>query len=530
MLKRLSQNTWIHILLLIVVSVFTFFPTLEMFFYLDEFGSLYDFTHDNFKGVTGFTMQIFYYLYRLFGINATGYYAAGTLVYAISVVVFYFFVRFLLKNRLMGLIAGLVYATSPIGTNTVFMIWTFICEGGYPLNIALISLLYLMLRNFREGKLVYYLLALLAFLLFLELEPRRAFLFFPIVVIFAYLINIKKFTSNLNILIKEHVLFIARVIPLFVGFVAYYKYNITLLSVLKTGVINPTDSGTYDWQAKIKLATESVSDIQPHITATNILLSGPWIFASEKLKGYVDLADINQIYMLIVVTISLAIVSVILAWKVKREWGAISLFALAWIYVNILGIYIFSSPGVSETAHRTLSLASPGYALFITITAISLYTFLAKRMKKTPQKVNKVFFLAFVVFLVVNSFATRYNFDRFNNLRSKPAYAFFGELKRIYPTLPANSIVYIETPPNAQIKNRLGKIYGGNNYGAGATLAIFYPERTMNELDIVRDFVVVEKFVGGDTAKIDQVFSFFFDEKGLRDITSEVRSRLTKKK
>lgn len=524
MFKNIAENTFIHILLLFIVAVFTFLPALEMIFYLDEWGNLYEFTHGDFR-YSQFTTRIMHLLYSLFGVDATGWFGVGIAVFALSVVAFYFFVWLLLKNRMLAFVAGLIYATTPVGTNTVTMIWTFVAEGGYPLNIALIVLLYTLLKYFRERKIFYYILVFVAFMLFLELEPRRVFLFLPILVLFDYLINFKKIIPNIG--------FIARVLPLFIGFVAYYKYDVSLSKIISTGSIVLADQTGYDWQTKLRLGVEAPFHLQPLVTLTNILLGGPWVFLSEYISEYINPMDVKQIYLLVVIVLFIVIALVVLTWKTKREFGLLVLFSLGWIYTNIWGFYVFSSPGISDTAHRTLSIAAPAYALFITISGFALYSFLKKRKSRFNKKIwllrnknlNSIFVLAFVILLSVNFFATRYNFNKFNDFRSRPARAFFKDLKNFYPTLPANSLLYFQTPENPQIKYRLSRIYGGN-YGAGGTLAVFYPELTMKEIKVVREYVEVEEFVGNDLSKIDQVFAFYFDENGLSDTTDKTRSNL----
>lgn len=521
MFKRLAGNTFFHVLILLAVAVYTFLPTLEMFFYLDEWGNIYEWTHFPYV-FTLFTSHILYLLFTQFGIDAIGYFAVGTSIYALSVIVFYAFVSKLLKNKLLGFVAGLLYATTPVGTSTVFMLWTFIAEGGYPLNVALLILLYIFLRYFRERKLFYYLFVLFGFLLFLELEPRRVFLFLPIIVIFDYLINFKRIIPSLG--------FLLRTATFFISFIAYYKYDVSLSKIFSTGRIILNESASpYDWRTKLELGISALTHVKPLVTLTNILLAGPWIFASEKLVGYVNLENIEQIYVIVFTTLSVALALVILTFNVKREWGLLLLFSLVWIYINIWGIYVFSSPGISDAAHRTLSLTAPAYALFITISGAALYTFLRKRIKNSfSGRFNTFFTLTLLIIIGTNFLSTRYNFERFNTLRSRPARAFFSDLKRFYPTLPSNSLIYIKTPPNAQIKHRLSRIYGGNNWGSGSTIAVFYPERTMEEINVVTDYRDVEKFVGSDPAKVNHVFAFYFDESGLSDTTVDTRSSLRK--
>lgn len=525
MLKNISENTFIHILLLTLVAIFTFLPALEMFFYLDEWGNLYEFAHGDFH-YSHFTTHIMYLLYLLFGVDATGYFAVGIVVFAISVVAFYFFVRLLLKNKVLALVAGLIYATTPVGTNTVTMIWTFVAEGGYPLNVALIVLLYTLLKYFQERKIFYFVFVFVAFMVFLELEPRRVFLFLPILILFDYLINFKKIIPNVGFMVRQLVLFI--------GFVAYNKYDVSLSKIISTGNIVFADQTGYDWQTKLRLGVEAPFHIQPLVTLTNILLGGPWVFLSELFKEYINPGDVKQIYLLVVVVLAIVVALVVLAWKTKREWGFTALFSLGWIYFNIWGFYVFSSPGISDTIHRTLSLSAPAYALFITLSGFALYTFLEKRKSRFSKKIlllrnknlNSIFVLALVFLLGVNFLATRYNFEKFNDFRSRPARALFKDLKNFYPTIPANSLLYFQTPENPQIKYRLSRIYGGNNYGAGATIAVFYPELIKEEINVTREYKDVEKFVENDPSKIERVFAFYYDEKGLSDKTSEFRSKL----
>lgn len=518
--KHLTQNTLLQVLLVAGVAFLTFLPTLENFFYLDEWGNLYEWTHNYQYKFALYTSHIFYLLFKTFGLNATGYFAAGLAVYILSVVIFYFLVSKLLKSKVLALVAGLLYATSPIGINTSTMVWTYIAEGGYPLTVMLLVLLYLLLVYLQGRKGLHLVLLFFAFMLFMEFMPRRTFMFLPILVLFDYLVNFKKLVPSLS--------FVARATALFLGFVVYYKYDVSLSKIFLTGGINFSES-TYDWQTKLELAKQSFTQAQPLITLTNILLAGPWLFVSERLAGYVKLADINEIRLLVFGTVAFALAFVALAWRVKREWGQLILFSLGWIHINILGIYIFSSPGVSDASHRTLSLAAPGYALFVTLAGATLYMFFANRSKKSSTTLRRVFIFAFLVVLTGNFLATRYNFEKFNEFHSRPARAFFSDLKRFYPTFSANPLIYIDTPNDAQIKYKLSRIYGGSNYGVTSTLAAFYPELMKEDIELVRDFVLVEKFIAGDSTKINRVFAFYFDKNGLSDITPRIREELRSK-
>lgn len=519
MLKRIINSTPLNILIVLAVAILTFLPTLKMYFFMDEWGNLYEWTHNYQYRYSVFPGEVFHFLFETFRLNATGYYAAGLVGYALSVVIFYLFVSRTLKSKLLGLIAGLVYATCPIGINTVYMVWTYVAEGGYPLTIALLTLLYLVVGYFQEKKIYYFILAAVCFLLFLELEPRRVFLFLPLLFLFDYFYNYKKIIPNSGFFIRQAILLII--------FVAYYRYNVTLSNIiLHSGVVFWASESTFDWQTKVGVSKVALTSPQPLISLTNILLAGPWIFFSERLKGHVDLVDIKQVYQVVVATLSLAGLIIILALKTKKQWGLLLLFSLGWIYANVLGFYIFSSPGVNDAPHRYLSLAAPGYALFVTLSIASLYTFFLKRNKKAKPKLKKIFAVLLFGIIAINFLSVKINFDKFNDFHGAPARAFYKDLKNFYPTLPADSLIYFETPPSAAIKYKLSRIYGGNNYGIAATIAVFYPERKKEELQVVRDYVLVEKFVGNDSTKIDRVFGFYYDQTGLQNKTDELRAEL----
>lgn len=514
MLKKLSTNIWFQPLIIFLVAILTFLPTVQMFFYLDEYGNLYDFSHGDFRGTNIFTAKVFSVFFHFFGTNPEGYFAVGTLIFALSALLFYFFVSKLTSNKLLALLAALIYATSPVGTSTVVMIWTYVMEGGYPLTIALLLLLFLLLRYFKDRRIYYYFLALFAFMVFMELEPRRVFLFLPIIILFDYLMHFQK------IIIPDYRFFL-RQIPFFALFTLYYKYNVTLSGIFSNKRIYLNDTGNYDWQTKLDLLLNTFSDPKPLVTLANILLGPILIFPKEIL----NLTAIKETYFWTFMIVVMVVFLVVIGWKVKREFGLILVFALGWMYINIIGIYVFSSPGISEVTHRTLSLAAPGYALFISLSGYCLYKYLkAKKVKRF--NVDKVFVIFCIVFLVYSMIATRNHFENFNKFRSYASHGFFKSLKTYYPTLPPNSIIYIETSGNPHIKNQLTRIYGGNNYGAGATIAIFYPELKKDELDVLRDYKKVLEFVDGDLLKIDHVFAFYFDEKGLADKTDEVREKL----
>lgn len=519
MLRKLTENTRLQILIVALAAFLTFAPTLENFFYLDEWGNLYEWTHGYSYNYSLFTVGVFRFLFDTFGMNPTGYYAAGLAVYVVSAILFYLVAAKMLKNKLLGLAAGLLYATSPIGIITSTMVWTYVCEGGYPLTVMLLLLMYLLLAFLQGRNKVHLILLFLAFLLFLEFMPRRSFMFLPILIFFDYVVSAKKYLPSLG--------FLARSVVLFVLFIVYYKYDVALTKIFMTGRINLVEAASgYDWEAKVEIAKAAIVDPRPLITLANTLLAGPWIFASEKLKGYVGLADINDVRVVVFVTLGLALLLIILTWRVKREWGLYSLFALGWIYINILGIFIFSSPGVSEATHRTISLAAPGYGLFVTMVGAGLYAFLLKKKTVNPKLLKKLFVGAFVALVLSNFLATKHVFEQYNEFHSRPAHAFFKDMKSYYPTLPVESLLYFEIPSNPQIKYKLSRIYGGNNYGAASSIAAFYPERTMTEIKVVYDWALVLEFIKGDKTKIDRVFTFYFDDNGLKDTTAEIREQL----
>ena len=518
MLRRLINNTPLHFLIVFVVAVIAHLPTLNMYFYLDEWGALYDFTHHPATNYL-FTTNNYYLLFKSFGLNATGYYAVGIFIYALSAALFYLFVEKLFKNKTMGLIAGILYATSPVGTSTATMLWTYIAEGGYPLSIMLLLLLYFLLKFARERKLIYFVLVAIGFAYFLELEPRRVFLFLPVMLLFDYIISNKKLLPTIGFFVRQAILF--------GSFVAYYNYDIAISEVITKGKVTIAES-LLDGGAKLDFGIKALTHMKPLVTLTNVLLGGPWVLLSSRLTGYVDQYNVDHMRALSIVTCLISAGLVILAWKVKREWGLISLFSLAWVYFIILGFYIFSSPGVSDTAHRTLSPAAPGYALFFTVSSVSLFTYLKKKKVAKVNNLKRIFILGFFVLAGLNLFATHYGFNKFVTFYSKPARAFYKNLKNFYPTFPPNSLIYIETPRDVHIKYQLSRIYGGNPYGVAASVAVFYPEIKKEELLLVTNFVEVEKFVNEDPSRLDHTFGFYFDKTGLQNKTEETRASLRK--
>lgn len=517
MRKLLTLNTYLQAFLVFTAAVLAFLPTTKMFFYLDEWGALYEFTHTPYRFYL-FTTNNYYLLYKMFGVNATGYFVVGTIIYALSVVLFYFFVSNLVKNKTLGLVAGLLYATTPVGISTATMIWTYVAEGGYPLTIMLLALLSLYLLYLRKKKVSYFVLIALGFLLFLELEPRRVFMFLPIMLLFDYAVGFDRLIPGIGFFIRQAVLLGT--------FLIYYKYDVTLSKILTTGKIVFSNTSSLDGGAKLEFGLKALTHMKPLVTLTNILLGGPWVLLTDRLTGYVNFNDVKQVFWVVVITLVVALGLVVLAWKVKREWGLLSLFSLGWMYINVLGIYVFSSPGISDTTHRTLSPAAPAYALFYTISGISIYTFLKKRKLVQARYLNRLALAALLLVIGINFAATHYIFERFNNFHSYPARAFFKDLKGFYSTLSSNPILYIESARTPKVKYQLSRIYGGNPYGNGSSIAAFYPEIKKEEIAVVSNLTEVEKFIGKDPAKINQVFAFYYDEHGLQNKTDIIRAEL----
>lgn len=518
MRKFLSSNTYLQTLIVFATAVLAFFPTTKMFFYLDEWGALYDFTHTPYRFYL-FTTNNYYLLYKMFGVNATGYFVVGTLIYALSVVLFYFLVSNLLKNKMLGLVAGLLYATTPVGISTATMIWTYVAEGGYPLTIMLLVLLSAYLLYFRKKKISYFVLVALGFLFFLELEPRRVFMFLPILFLFDYVVGFKRLIPSIGFFIRQGILL--------GSFIFYYRYDVTLSKILTTGKIVLADTSSLDGGAKLEFGLKSLTHIKPLVTLTNMLLGGPWVLLTDRLTGYVDFNDVEQVFWVVVITLFVALGLVVLSWRVKREWGLLSLFSLGWMHINVLGIYIFSSPGISDTTHRTLSPAAPAYALFYAISGISLYTFLKKKKIISIRSLNRLTLVALLVVVGTNFAVTNYTFERFNEFHSYPARAFFKDIKEFYPTLSPNPLLYIESSRIPKIKYQLSRIYGGNPYGNGSSITAFYPEIKKEEIAVVSNLAEVEKFIGEDPAKINHVFAFYYDEHGLQNKTDIIRAELS---
>lgn len=516
MVNKYLQNTFFHLILLTVVSFLTFIPVLRMYFYSDDYGDLYTLTHGGMRYNDSwlspdFRNHLIQFLYNFFGLEPIGYYIVGVAVFITTVILFYFFARNLFQNKLLGLVSGLIYATTLVGVDTVFMITTFYVESGYPVTLTLLILLFLLLKFFQQKLILYYILTAMLLHVFLSLQPKRGFLLMPVIHLFDYLINAKKFLPSFGTFLRQ--------IPLFIIFLYAYAQVPSIIDFLNGDFV--IKSSTIDVDAKIETLLKGFLDIRPLYSLVNVILNVPLALINYQ---NVDISILDHGSFWTILTVFFILILVILAWRLDKLWGKSLLFSLAWIYFNILGFYVFSSPGISEATNRTVTLSAPGYALFMTVLGLVVYSYAKKILGKRLANFGKIFNLIVILFLILSFGITFFHFEDFNQRRTKYTRVFFDDLKGYYPEIPANSRFYIE-PKNTHYKSRLYNIYKGNSYGVGGTLAIYYGH-TYKDLDLFHDYEEVQGFVGKDIKLIDHVFAFYYDENGLTDITYDIRSSL----
>ncbi|MDP3941268.1 MAG: hypothetical protein Q8Q49_03065 [bacterium] len=517
-IKKATENSLLNCAIIVFFAFLTFIPTLFMFFYADDFAYLYKLSQgESFLFPYQHSASFIKPFYLLFGLNPLGYFVTGVFMLALSAVVLYLFASRLLRSKRLGLLAGIICATTPVGIDTVFQIGTFI--NGYITTIGLLVLLILLHRSVSEKKTLFYVIALLSYVLFLELKPVRVFLFVPVLAVFDYVMHGKHVLPDRQ--------FLKRQVPFALLFILYFEMR---------SFVVPTHATLRQMPTMLQAVKDTISaffDMQPFIALANVLTGAPLVFLantfaiSTKSGIVVSLETVGHPYIWTALTLLVALGSIVLTWQVKREWGKLQLFCVLWIYITILGFYVFSSPGVSETTARTVTQASPAYAVFFTLAGFALFTYLKAKKYVSRKALSRFFVFCMIAVVAVNIFATWFHLNRFNELRSRHAYAFFHDLKQYYPSVPVDSLLYIKIAEKPYIQSRFYNIIKDGFYGGRAGFAVFYGY-AWDEINYTREYSEVLKFVGKDPKKIDRVFAFSFDDQGLSDMTTKVRTELKK--
>jgi hypothetical protein len=469
--------------------------------------------------------------FPFFGIEPVGYFALGVFFVFVSAVLFYYFVYKLFSNKMLAFMASIVFLTSPIGIDSVFMAMTFATDY-FVLTVILLMLISLV-TFYEKRKIAYYLFTIALLAMSLELVPYRTFFLIGVIMLFeiislkpSFITIIKKVFSfikertvssnvKINVFFKEeekssvgHFL-LRQVFLVTVSFFMLYIVPVYLFP----------DSLKYHPETSTKLFNNIINYqiiLNPLLTVINELFAGVAYM-------FYQIFYINNLFISIgALILTILFFFRIFMWFNQYNKGLVNIyiFSLMYISATALAFYPYSSREILVASHRYLTNVLPAYAIIV----ICIYIFLANFVKR-HKKFRFISITFFIVTILINSITTQMYMKDFST-RSYYSVQFFNQMKTFIPTLPKNSGLYFQLDSDANVNYRLLDTFRGGHYDERAYFAVMYNMKQEDINPVSLEYDPFLKLIKEKSIQEDNVFGFIYSKKGLEDISKSVRESL----
>ncbi|QQG47083.1 MAG: discoidin domain-containing protein [Candidatus Woesebacteria bacterium] len=464
-------------LFVLLVTIFAYGLTLKMYFWQDDnalvfkiqniegpagnFGrGIYD-PGSSYRGVAA----INYPVYKLFGINPSGFFLFGILFYFLASLSVYPLIKILTQKRKIAFFGSLIFASGYIGAESVWRIATSLHTLHMIIALNITLTFFVLSFKSKKKRFFYYILALLFYVYTMETGYIRAHGIIFIILGIELLLNFRWFISAV------------RVIP-FVYLYSRWYTNGNLgswLIIMKQKVI---DEGNVDLL------------FSPLKTLQNIII--PDIF---KLSFSLFL-------------ISLVIV---LIWKRKKLLWLGLIIMLAPVAVP----YITNQGQIFESSHRYITTSLTGFALFVPVVFSEIF-----------KKNNfKFFFSCSIVILIHLILLNKQQLDIIKN-RSNPTRKFYEQLTSEIKTLPKGSALFFDSRDDGISKSQVGDALAVGSMPSTTSVALHY-KIDRYDLYLPENFDEILSLIRAQKITKDHVYTFYYSSTyGLTNTSSETKKNL----
>lgn len=117
------------ILIIITVCLIVFYPLLGMYFWRDDFSGAYTALNNLLKDAYWpyfFPQVIYFPMWKIFGLNPEPHFAIAIFLRIITSITLYIFLKSISSDKILALLAALLFAVSPIGIESSILIVGFI--------------------------------------------------------------------------------------------------------------------------------------------------------------------------------------------------------------------------------------------------------------------------------------------------------------------------------------------------------------------------------------------------------------------
>ena len=409
---RKSIIKYLPFLLLALIVLLSYGQTLNMYFWVDDWGMAYKMQHPeanipNFgPGIFGdgayrYNVTPFIMLYPLFGLNAFPYFLIGIIFYFLATLVVYLLAKEIFEKKSIGLVSAAIFASGYIGSDAMNHLnnsYMLVLTGTFSALTA-----WLIIKYYQTGLKNYYFLSILIFLIILEFLVLRAHGLFLLVFSVSLLAKIIYQKSLLHVLIRTVPYLVIWIYVFFLDPRMSKEYN-----GVGRGDLLPNTLNLFFKEKHFELFNNLIITMSDVIFPDEILLS---------LYRYLVPKVNNQDLLLSLPTLSVAMIITYIYWKLKLPLRSIVISGL------ILGAYLVY---VLLSFHQSSAVWNPDPSrLFISSwfgSMLCLIGFLSFN-RKLKQKLYLVFFgLAWVISNVLIYFI----YNPTSNLESNMRYLIPG--------------------------------------------------------------------------------------------------------
>lgn len=557
--KKYSSLLWV--IAVIIVVLISYGQTLRMYFWQDDFALLFKLQHleapaGSFgSGIIGsgpykYLISFFVPFFPLFKLNAFPYFLVGFLSYLLVTLVFYLFASEIFSDKKAGYFATLIFAAGYVGSEIMFRI-----ANSWQTNLGLIlavSSFIFYLKYCRDNTRRYlYLISFGLYLAAVEFVFVRSHALVMAYIFFDLFANRKKLSF------KNLILLAVRQIPFLLVFYLRYIKGETMGSAGLIVIIKDILAGKFQVLASF-FATMGNS------------------FFPDVLQGkFISLVHIrlNFCYLLFFLIISWISLSFFKAGK-KLKFSAAFLMVLAYLinksfiakgmywyrsydaYLSgatgfcflilflaiafslfprakrlaqaiIIGLVILSSQifsyyikypdAIFSTTHRYLSYSLIGYSLLWGSVAYAFFQRLKKR--------NLIPYFVLGGILLINlGLGFKYQ-KNLVEVRSKPTRDFYLKLQSYVPAIKKGALFYFDIKNEPLYRQQFYNFFSVGSMPDSTAIAVFYGVDRY-DLSLFTDQNELLQNIRDNKTNIGHLYSFYYDENGLNDMTQRTREVL----
>lgn len=555
-------------LLLFLIVLASYAPTLQMYFWVDDWGLLYKMVHPETQpGNLGhpayrYTAVPFVFLYPLFGLKSEIYFGLGLLQYYVLALTVFLLARELSQKFSVALVAAVVFASGYIGSYALFRL-----SNSYQLidtTIFMVLAAWALARFCKVQQKRFYLLALLLYSATLELFILRAQ---GILIVF---LAIALLFSQPKLKAKPLLSFILKQLP-FLAIYYYFYFLDPRITPAGGGSANDAFSQT----AKTIFREHNFELINNLLTSfTNVVIPQPVVnfIYSRILKFFpasLQSLKLTQLLMLSLPIISFLLLVALTSWRRRKQilagtvailvaflilafniWSSTQSYPLwnptkieiftatlggtllaflcwctfifwrkqvsiakllplgaIWVFGNIFSYFVYTPYTNLESTSRYAIPAFVGTALIYG----ALFSFVSKRVAL------KMVIIGFVSLFFIK-LANGEESYIVKNI-SQPAKYGYEVIKREVPQMNEKTIFYFETEDDPRVK---GSLLGGMPYLGAPIILGFNGEAKV--ADSYDDLLYLLKAGKGS---IDNVYTFFASTNDFISTTASFRNLLT---